>query len=94
MPTITCRIAPTLHERVLAECEARDVKLSDLLREFLERWVDHLDDAKFSSRPAGGGMAVVKTAPGQPKPIGFEMDGSPIYPRTGSLQRPEKGAKK
>lgn len=98
MPTITCRIGPTLHERVLAECDSRDVKLSDILREFLERWVDHLDDARAagSTYTPGASAATtdVKRVAGEPKPIGWTASGEPVYGKTGPLQLPPKGGKK
>jgi len=44
MPSVTFRLAPTLHERFLAYCEAKDTKPSEILREAIERFIDHKDD--------------------------------------------------
>jgi hypothetical protein len=42
MPSITFRITPELHERFLAECERRDTKPSELLRQMVQMAVDHM----------------------------------------------------
>jgi len=96
MPSVTFRLPPALHERFVAHCETQGVKMSEVLSDAVNRIVDRLDDVEIERRSGPLTKVAVRpaSAPDEPKPIGFAFDGSPIYPRTGSLQRPEKGAKK
>lgn len=92
MPTLQVRMAPTLHEAFAKHCEGRGMKMPDVVRNLIERAVDHMDDQEHEGvRPAArvtGGR--IQSGEG-PKPIGFAIDGTPIYAKTGPLP---KGVKK
>ncbi len=80
MPTIQIRVAPVLHERLLAHCEAHDVKIADLTRQFYERVVDGLDDRAEERRQDQRAPVVrPRPEPAGPKIVGYALDGSPIY---------------
>lgn len=52
MPSVTFRLPPTLHERFLAHCEAKDIRPSELLRQAVETFIDRTDDAEIDSARA------------------------------------------
>lgn len=84
MPTIAFRVSPALHERFLKHCESRDVSTSDVLREAVERIVDHLDDRGCTGVSAALVPAVRRIQSGSgPRPVGFTTSGGePIYARS------------
>ncbi len=47
MPSVTFRLPPSLHERFLAHCEAKDVRPSEFLRQAIETFLDRVDDASL-----------------------------------------------
>lgn len=79
MPTIQARVAPVLHERFLAHCEERGLKPADVIREAIERIVDHLDDTQMNGAVPALKIANRIAPTDGPKPIGFTFAGEPVY---------------
>ncbi len=85
MAVVTVRLASELHERFTRYCEDNDISPSNALKRAVETLVDRLEDQAESVRQ---GRATpppqVRTAqriagPVGSKPVGYAMDGSPIY---------------
>lgn len=96
MPVLSIRIAPALHERLMAHCDEKDIRPADLVRDFLARIVDHADDHANKSTPA----SIPQTQPTPKKPNGvmgiFRSRGwhpltdEPIPEHTGPIAPPPK----
>lgn len=99
MPSVTIRISPALHESLTKRCAHRDMTLSDLIRELLERVDDHMAKAEDAPpqldviQPPQSLPYLPKRRPGT-RPSGFRplnWDGKPLD----AVRQPyQKGGKK
>lgn len=91
MPSITFRVAPSLHKRLLEHCESNDIQLSDVMRRAVEIIVDGLDERveefrspQAASIPSAMLQPVKRLTPGI---RGFALDGTPIAGGIASRQK-------
>ena len=83
MPSVTFRLPPTLHERFVAYCEAKDVRPSELLRLAVERFIDIQDEPPL--QPVSPGPP---RSPRRPSAAAEVITGRQLLERQSALTMP------